>query len=339
MGSDDFGNFLLWKLPAGDFLLYQYKGRVLLLNGWDYTFSPVEAQEEKCYSGLKQAFSQPTGTPMAMKQEDALSRREEEVTELLMQGKSNKQIALALNIAERTVEFHLQNIYAKLGVASRLEATLKLRETAGIPRDSTVESADLTAIIKSEEGRPTVTRRISLAEIIGFLVMHKFPAFMWLLLIIAVVLASIYMNRPAWRFPREGEYPEEYSIGMVLQRSEASKQMVHGQFGTVPAWPAQPGYVKYNNIATPGTEHLLLKLRYSKFSASEVFILVYLDDEIIPRAKILPVDQGDWNKFVWTDEIDLGKVKRGVHSIKFYTDGQVYGVADLDIFELTAGTP
>jgi len=32
VNSDDFGNFLLWKLPAGDFLLYQRKSRVLLLN-------------------------------------------------------------------------------------------------------------------------------------------------------------------------------------------------------------------------------------------------------------------------------------------------------------------
>ena len=45
--SDDFGNFLLWKLPANDFLLYQRKGRVLLLNGCDYyTICPVETQEE-----------------------------------------------------------------------------------------------------------------------------------------------------------------------------------------------------------------------------------------------------------------------------------------------------
>jgi len=40
----------------------------------------------------------------------SLSRREEEVVDLLLQGKSNKQIALALHISERTVEFHLKNI-------------------------------------------------------------------------------------------------------------------------------------------------------------------------------------------------------------------------------------
>jgi hypothetical protein len=115
--------------------------------------------------------------------------------------------------------------------------------------------------------------------------------------------------------------------------------MVHGQFGTVPAWPAQPGYVEYKNIKIPGSDHLFLKLRYSKYSSSSVHILVYLDDELAQRAAILPVDQGSWDKFVWTDAIDLGSVKRGVHSIKFYTDGQEFGVADLDKFTLTTKPP
>jgi DNA-binding CsgD family transcriptional regulator len=39
------------------------------------------------------------------------SGREKEVTGLLLQGKSNKQIALALGISASTVEYHLKNIY------------------------------------------------------------------------------------------------------------------------------------------------------------------------------------------------------------------------------------
>ena len=114
--------------------------------------------------------------------------------------------------------------------------------------------------------------------------------------------------------------------------------MVHGQFGTVPAWPAKPGYVKYNDIEIPQTDHLYLKLRYSKYSSSTVPILVYMDDELSQQT-IMPVDQGSWDKFVWTESIDLGKVESGVHSITFYTDGQEYGVADLDIFILTIEPP
>lgn len=52
--------------------------------------------------------------------------RENDVIKLLTQGKSNKQIALELGISNRTVEFHLSNIYKKLGVKSRSEAILKV---------------------------------------------------------------------------------------------------------------------------------------------------------------------------------------------------------------------
>src|SRR5918995_2011722 len=74
-----------------------------------------------------------------------LSEREKDVARLLSQGKSNKQMALELGISSRTVEFHLRNIYAKLGAASRTEAILKLAErdlwkTPGaVPVESTVE--------------------------------------------------------------------------------------------------------------------------------------------------------------------------------------------------------
>ena len=62
---------------------------------------------------------------------DPLSQRELDVAELLLQGKSNKQIALALGISDHTVEFHLRNIYAKLGVSSRAEAILYLGKSTG----------------------------------------------------------------------------------------------------------------------------------------------------------------------------------------------------------------
>lgn len=60
-----------------------------------------------------------------------LSIREKEVVGLLLQGKSNKQIALALGISVRTVEFHLKNVYGKYAVSSRIELILKLVNTTG----------------------------------------------------------------------------------------------------------------------------------------------------------------------------------------------------------------
>lgn len=64
-----------------------------------------------------------------MAQSNELSTREEEVVKLLLEGKSNKLIASALHISERTVEFHLKSIYAKHQVSSRMELVLKLGKT------------------------------------------------------------------------------------------------------------------------------------------------------------------------------------------------------------------
>ena len=67
-----------------------------------------------------------------------LSKREQDVLDLLLAGKSNKLIAHALGITERTVEFHLKNIYAKHQVNSRMELVLHLRQStvAGEGKDA-----------------------------------------------------------------------------------------------------------------------------------------------------------------------------------------------------------
>lgn len=64
-----------------------------------------------------------------MKPNPPLSKREQEVVQLLLEGKSNKLIASALSVSDRTVEFHLTNIYAKFDVNSRMELVLKLGNT------------------------------------------------------------------------------------------------------------------------------------------------------------------------------------------------------------------
>src|SRR5574341_1127610 len=56
---------------------------------------------------------------------NALTEREAAVLALVAEGKSNAQIAAALNLSENTIKFHLRNLFAKLGVANRTEATAK----------------------------------------------------------------------------------------------------------------------------------------------------------------------------------------------------------------------
>lgn len=59
---------------------------------------------------------------------DALTARELEVLRLLARGLRNKEIAARLFVSERTVNFHLANIYQKLNVSGRTEALSKAHE-------------------------------------------------------------------------------------------------------------------------------------------------------------------------------------------------------------------
>ena len=55
---------------------------------------------------------------------DELTPREREILTQLANGLSNKQIASALNIGERTVKHHMTNILQKLHLKNRVEAAL-----------------------------------------------------------------------------------------------------------------------------------------------------------------------------------------------------------------------
>lgn len=61
----------------------------------------------------------------------SLSNREKEVLQTVTEGTDNYAIAAFLNITVNTVEKHLTNIYKKLGVKSRTEATLWWLEKGG----------------------------------------------------------------------------------------------------------------------------------------------------------------------------------------------------------------
>jgi two-component system, NarL family, response regulator len=55
-------------------------------------------------------------------QSPKLSKRETDVTKLMMADKSNKEIGASLGVAESTVKVHIGHILKKLGAAGRTEA-------------------------------------------------------------------------------------------------------------------------------------------------------------------------------------------------------------------------
>lgn len=58
---------------------------------------------------------------------DLLTEREIETTDLVLETKSNRQIAEQLGITERTVKAHLRNVFEKLEVTDRLSLVLKIK--------------------------------------------------------------------------------------------------------------------------------------------------------------------------------------------------------------------
>ena len=51
-----------------------------------------------------------------------LTPRELEILQFVISGKTNKTIAAEIYISEKTVEFHLDNIYTKIGSRTRMMA-------------------------------------------------------------------------------------------------------------------------------------------------------------------------------------------------------------------------
>lgn len=72
--------------------------------------------------GLRVSLEDSTGFEPAR---PLLTPREMEILRCLGDGMSNKAVARALGISAHTVKFHLEAVFAKLGVASRAEAVAK----------------------------------------------------------------------------------------------------------------------------------------------------------------------------------------------------------------------
>ena len=95
-----------------------------------------------------------------MSEESPLSERETEVLEHLVAGASNNQIASELHISPNTVKVHIRNIYSKLGVLSRTEATTEALRRGFIIMPGVNEPSVATApelINEAAASTPTTT--------------------------------------------------------------------------------------------------------------------------------------------------------------------------------------
>lgn len=87
--------------------------------------------------------------------EPLLSERELDIMRQVVTGASNREIAQNLDISHNTVKVHLRNIFEKLGVASRTEATLYVLKQGWVQVDGKVLAngvSEITAPVLEFEG-------------------------------------------------------------------------------------------------------------------------------------------------------------------------------------------
>lgn len=90
---------------------------------------PRLVTELRRYAGAQQVAAK-SASPAAKQAGDklaSLSARERDIVRLIVDGASNKEVAAALQISERTVKGHLSNVFQKLGVTDRLKLVLLVR--------------------------------------------------------------------------------------------------------------------------------------------------------------------------------------------------------------------
>ncbi len=148
---------------------------------------------------------------------ETLSERELEILRLVATGATNKEVAQRLHISTNTVKVHLRNIYAKLGVSSRTEATM----TA--VREGLVAVPDSGAVAKPVPPPPPLPRSRRIAMVV--------------LVLLAVGAALLSWPRPvpsapslAWPLPAptaRRPFPEP---------EEESRWMERAQMPTRRAW-------------------------------------------------------------------------------------------------------
>ncbi|PFP30759.1 DNA-binding response regulator [Bacillus sp. AFS073361] len=139
-------------------LAIDHKANILIYTGYDILphlgllmesgavgFVPKTATKDHLIRAIRCALNQEVVIPFSMLREIyqgtgpliqkeshtemiTLNEKEKEILKELVKGKTNKEIAQVLYIGQRSLEYSLTNLFQKLGVQTRLEAVVKVKE-------------------------------------------------------------------------------------------------------------------------------------------------------------------------------------------------------------------
>ena len=131
-------------------------------------------------------------------QVEPLSDREIEILRLVATGASNKEIAGTLVISPNTVKVHLRNIFAKIGVVSRTEATLFAIKNGIVASPELTQSASEALPVQTPQeiflASPMAIAQVEIAADPVLPIPARRPVRIYLLVAAILVLAAIAIS-------------------------------------------------------------------------------------------------------------------------------------------------
>lgn len=112
--------------------------------------------------------------------ENPLSARETEILALIAEGKTNKDIATELFISVNTVKVHVSNIFQKINVSSRTEATLYAIENGIVDLPGNTSAETSTELDPEDTAQPKE---------------HKHKIFLWVSIGILIVISALLLGQ------------------------------------------------------------------------------------------------------------------------------------------------
>ena len=158
-----------------------------------------------------------------MTENTPLTSRETEILALIAEGKTNKEIAADLFISVNTVKVHVSNVFQKIGVSSRTEATLYAIENGIVQSPATLTPNQNSPTIDFPGRTPEET----IVEKSGWLMKNW-----WTILgVLVLIFAITQITQPSLSILRSTPTPNAFVEALNQNRMEAIQPMARSRIG------------------------------------------------------------------------------------------------------------